>query len=101
MDNVENSFAKSTRSCGSFDAVDSFSEYLALVERLREHSPDLVHLNTTEAAIFLRCTNKCLERRRIAGLPPRFKKQGAKVLYQLSDLLASLEERNNTCKTST
>lgn len=77
---------------------NQLNKHLELMRRFEGIPPESIYLNTKEAAIFLRCTPKCLERRRVVGLPPSFKKQGSRVLYQLSELIASLEERSNTCR---
>ncbi len=52
------------------------------------------YLTNTEAAAFLRLSPRTLEKQRVIGGGPRFRKFGRRVLYALSDLEAWADERS-------
>jgi hypothetical protein len=49
-------------------------------------------LNEDEAAEFLKISVRSLQRRRVAGLPPKFIKLGARIVYDLDTLYAWVDE---------
>jgi hypothetical protein len=53
-------------------------------------------LNTEEAAVFLRLSPRTLEKRRVIGGGPRFRKFGTRVLYAVVDLRAWADRRAYT-----
>ena len=58
------------------------------------------YLTNTEAAQFLRLSPRTLEKHRIFGTGPRFRKFGRRVLYALTDLETWADERtfSMTCE---
>lgn len=50
-------------------------------------------LTTEEAAVFLRLSPRTLEKQRVLGGGPRFRKFGARVLYAVGDLRAWADSR--------
>lgn len=50
-------------------------------------------LTTDEAAVFLRLSPRTLEKQRVLGGGPRFRKFGARVLYAVGDLRAWADSR--------
>ena len=50
-------------------------------------------LNTEEAAVFLRLSPRTLEKQRVLGGGPRFRKFGARVLYAVGDLRSWADSR--------
>ena len=50
-------------------------------------------LTTDEAAVFLRLSPRTLEKQRVLGGGPRFRKFGARVLYAVGDLRAWADGR--------
>jgi hypothetical protein len=57
-----------------------------------------VFLNNDEAAQFLNLSPRTLEKQRVIGGGPRFRKFGRRVLYAVTDLEAWANER--TCETT-
>lgn len=57
-----------------------------------------VFLNNTEAARFLNLSPRTLEKHRVIGGGPRFRKFGRRVVYALEDLQAWANER--TCQST-
>ena len=55
-------------------------------------SPEV--LTTDEAALFLRLSPRTLEKQRVLGGGPRFRKFGARVVYARSDLRAWADSRS-------
>lgn len=53
------------------------------------------YLNNTEAAAYLKLSPRTLEKQRVLGGGPRFRKFGRRVLYAIRDLDAWADER--TC----
>jgi hypothetical protein len=51
------------------------------------------YLNNEEAATFLRLSPRTLEKQRVIGGGPRFRKFGRRVMYAVSDLQAWADER--------
>jgi len=51
-------------------------------------------LNTEEAAVFLRLSPRTLEKQRVLGGGPRFRKFGARVVYARSDLRTWADSRS-------
>ncbi|MGY8819986.1 MAG: helix-turn-helix domain-containing protein [Pseudomonadales bacterium] len=51
------------------------------------------YLNNDEAADFLRLSPRTLEKQRVIGGGPRFRKFGRRVMYALADLRAWADER--------
>ena len=51
-------------------------------------------LTTDEAAVFLRLSPRTLEKQRVLGGGPRFRKFGARVVYARSDLRAWADTRS-------
>ena len=51
------------------------------------------HLTNDEAAQFLKLSPRTLEKQRVIGGGPRFRKHGRRVVYALEDLRAWSEER--------
>jgi len=60
--------------------------------------PERVFLNNDEAAQFLNLSPRTLEKQRVIGGGPRFRKFGRRVLYALTDLRVWANER--TCETT-
>jgi hypothetical protein len=60
--------------------------------------PERVFLNNDEAAQFLNLSPRTLEKQRVIGGGPRFRKFGRRVLYAVSDLKVWANER--TCETT-
>jgi hypothetical protein len=60
-------------------------------------------LDTAEAALFLKISPRTLEKQRVTGGGPRFRKFGSRVLYALTDLQAWADARSfaNTSETQT
>lgn len=58
-----------------------------------EQSPAVRFLNNTEAAAYLNLSPRTLEKQRVFGGGPRFRKFGRRVLYALADLDAWANER--------
>ena len=56
---------------------------------------DVTKLDNKEAARFLKLSPRTLEKMRVVGGGPRFRKHGRRVLYALADLEAWSDER--TC----
>ena len=54
---------------------------------------DAQFLTTDEAALFLRLSPRTLEKQRVLGGGPRFRKFGARVIYALHDLRAWADSR--------
>ena len=79
-------------------AENSLASHLQLIQQLHGQPPEMVHLTSDEAALFLRCSRKTLEDKRVLGQPPRFRKYGSRVRYTLRDLMDCLEVRTNTCR---
>ena len=52
-----------------------------------------IFMDTVEAAGFLKISPRTLEKQRVTGGGPRFRKFGSRVLYALSDLKAWADER--------
>jgi hypothetical protein len=50
-------------------------------------------LDTVQAAEFLKISPRTLEKQRVVGGGPRFRKFGSRVLYALTDLQAWADER--------
>jgi len=50
-------------------------------------------MDTAEAAEFLKLSPRTLEKQRVVGGGPRFRKFGSRVLYALADLKAWADER--------
>jgi hypothetical protein len=61
-------------------------------------SPERVFLNNDEAAQFLNLSPRTLEKQRVIGGGPRFRKFGRRVLYAVTDLKVWANER--TCETT-
>lgn len=56
---------------------------------------DVAHfLNNAEAAAFLRLSPRTLEKRRMLGDGPRFRKVGRRVIYALDDLIGWADARS-------
>ncbi len=55
--------------------------------------PGPVFLNTIEAGTFLRLSPRTLEKQRVLGGGPRFRKFGARVVYAMDDLRAWADSR--------
>jgi len=55
---------------------------------------DSEFLTTDEAAVFLRLSPRTLEKQRVLGGGPRFRKFGARVVYARSDLRAWADSRS-------
>ena len=53
-------------------------------------------LDTAQAAEFLKISPRTLEKQRVVGGGPRFRKFGSRVLYALTDLQAWADERSYT-----
>lgn len=51
------------------------------------------YLNNTEAAAYLKLSPRTLEKQRVVGGGPRFRKFGRRVLYAIADLDAWADER--------
>ncbi len=51
-------------------------------------------LNNAEAAAFLRLSPRTLEKRRMLGDGPRFRKVGRRVIYALDDLICWADARS-------
>lgn len=51
-------------------------------------------LNTVEAAVFLRLSPRTLEKQRVLGGGPRFRKFGARVVYARTDLRTWADTRS-------
>ena len=51
-------------------------------------------MDTVEAAGFLKISPRTLEKQRVTGGGPRFRKFGSRVLYALSDLQAWADQRS-------
>jgi hypothetical protein len=60
--------------------------------------PERVFLNNDEAAQFLNLSPRTLEKQRVIGGGPRFRKFGRRVLYAVTDLQVWANER--TCETT-
>jgi hypothetical protein len=60
--------------------------------------PERVFLNNDEAARFLNLSPRTLEKQRVIGGGPRFRKFGRRVLYAVIDLEAWANER--TCEST-
>jgi hypothetical protein len=60
--------------------------------------PERVFLNNDEAAQFLNLSPRTLEKQRVIGGGPRFRKFGRRVLYAVTDLKVWANER--TCETT-
>ena len=60
-------------------------------ESLQSASP---FLDTAQAAEFLKISPRTLEKQRVVGGGPRFRKFGRRVLYALTDLRAWADERS-------
>jgi hypothetical protein len=61
----------------------------------RETAPQPArYLTNSEAAAFLRLSPRTLEKQRVIGGGPRFRKFGRRVLYALADLEAWADERS-------
>jgi hypothetical protein len=60
--------------------------------------PERVFLNNDEAAQFLNLSPRTLEKQRVIGGGPRFRKFGRRVLYAVTDLKIWANER--TCETT-
>jgi hypothetical protein len=60
--------------------------------------PERVFLNNDEAAQFLNLSPRTLEKQRVIGGGPRFRKFGRRVLYAVIDLEAWANER--TCEST-
>lgn len=60
--------------------------------------PERVFLNNDEAAQFLNLSPRTLEKQRVIGGGPRFRKFGRRVLYAVTDLKTWANER--TCETT-
>ena len=58
----------------------------AIDARSAEATPQSVFLNNEEAARFLSLSPRTLEKHRVIGGGPRFRKFGRRVVYALSDL---------------
>lgn len=52
------------------------------------------YLTNTEAAVFLRLSPRTLEKQRVIGGGPRFRKFGRRVMYALTDLQAWADARS-------
>ncbi|MGM3386883.1 helix-turn-helix domain-containing protein [Stutzerimonas stutzeri] len=52
------------------------------------------YLNNAEAAVFLRLSPRTLEKQRVIGGGPRFRKFGRRVMYALTDLQAWADARS-------
>jgi len=52
------------------------------------------YLNNAEAALFLRLSPRTLEKQRVIGGGPRFRKFGRRVMYALADLQAWADARS-------
>lgn len=52
------------------------------------------YLNNAEAAVFLRLSPRTLEKQRVIGGGPRFRKFGRRVMYALADLQAWADARS-------
>lgn len=62
----------------------------------RQSAPDAANpefLTTDEAAVFLRLSPRTLEKQRVLGGGPRFRKFGARVLYAVGDLRTWADSR--------
>ncbi len=57
------------------------------------NKPAAVFLDTKQAADFLKLSPRTLEKRRVAGGGPRFRKFGRRVVYAIADLEAWANER--------
>jgi hypothetical protein len=57
-------------------------------------TPSARYLTNTEAAEFLRLSPRTLEKQRVIGGGPRFRKFGRRVMYALSDLEAWADARS-------
>jgi hypothetical protein len=51
------------------------------------------YLNNTEAAAYLKLSPRTLEKQRVVGGGPRFRKFGSRVMYAIADLDAWADER--------
>jgi hypothetical protein len=60
-------------------------------------------LSTVEAALFLKISPRTLEKQRVVGGGPRFRKFGSRVLYAVTDLKAWADARSfaNTSEAQT
>jgi len=61
--------------------------------RATEPTPNLHYLNNTQAAAYLNLSPRTLEKQRVIGGGPRFRKFGRRVVYALADLDAWADER--------
>jgi hypothetical protein len=57
------------------------------------HKPALVFLDNKQAADFLKLSPRTLEKHRVTGGGPRFRKLGRRVVYAVADLEAWANER--------
>jgi hypothetical protein len=58
-----------------------------------EPAPSLRYLNNAQAAAYLNLSPRTLEKQRVIGGGPRFRKFGRRVVYALADLEAWADER--------
>ena len=65
----------------------------AMPQRVPE-APDPEFMTTDEAAVFLRLSPRTLEKQRVLGGGPRFRKFGARVVYARSDLRTWADSRS-------
>ena len=57
------------------------------------HKPALVFLDNKQAADFLKLSPRTLEKHRVTGGGPRFRKLGRRVVYAVADLESWANER--------
>jgi predicted DNA-binding transcriptional regulator AlpA len=57
------------------------------------NKPDPVYLDNKQAAYFLKVSPRTLEKHRVRGGGPRFRKLGRRVVYAMADLEAWANER--------
>lgn len=65
----------------------------AAAQQLAADAANPEFLTTDEAAVFLRLSPRTLEKQRVLGGGPRFRKFGARVLYAASDLRVWADSR--------
>lgn len=68
--------------------------YLSASNTSMPAAPAARYLNNSEAAVFLRLSPRTLEKLRVLGGGPRFRKFGRRVLYAIADLEAWADEHS-------